>query len=79
MPRTMASTVATITGASARLMPTLTLLMLPSMETSALLVAALMTPSEVETAVDMELALARWVCKTGSINGGLASNWMFWE
>jgi hypothetical protein len=49
------------------------------METSALLVAALMAPSEVETAVDMELALARWVDKTASIKGGLDSNWVFWE
>lgn len=59
MPRTMVSTVAAITGASARPMPTLTVLMLRSMETSALLVAALTAPSEVETAVDTELALAR--------------------
>jgi hypothetical protein len=73
----MASTVATITGASARPMPTLTLLMLRSMETSALLVAALTAPSEAETAVDMELALARWVDKNASINGGLDSNWVF--
>jgi hypothetical protein len=47
------------------------------METSALLVAALMAPSEVETAVDMELALARWVCKTGSIRSAAASLGVF--
>lgn len=59
MPPTMANTVEAITGALARLMPTPTLLILRSMQTSALLEAVPMAPSEVETVVDMELALAR--------------------
>ncbi len=60
MPRTMASTVAPITGVSARPMPT-PMEHMPRIihRPFAQLEAALATPSEVETVVDMELEHAR--------------------